>query len=129
MLNARTDVFLACIGDPTSRLDRTVERLNAYRDAGARSLFAPGVSDKTIIALLARAIRGPLNILATVGTPSIAELQQLGVARVSLGSGPMRAAMGLLARMARQLREEGSFSLMTDGAMPYPEANRLVFRS
>ncbi len=129
VLNARTDVFLACIGDPTSRLDRTVERLNAYRDAGARSLFAPGVSDKTIIALLARAIRGPLNILATVGTPSIAELQRLGVARVSLGSGPMRAAMGLLARMARQLREEGSFSLMTDGAMPYPEANRLVFRS
>ena len=126
VLNARTDVFLNGIGPAETRLARTIERLNAYRAAGAQSLFAPGVKDKETIAQLARGVTGPLNILATVGTPPIAELQQLGVARVSVGSGPMRATLGFLGRMARQLRGEGVFSLMTEGALPYADANRLV---
>jgi 2-methylisocitrate lyase-like PEP mutase family enzyme len=125
VLNARTDVFLAGIGPAETRLARCVERLNAYRDAGALSLFAPGVSDKETIAQLARGVRGPLNILAVTGTPAVAELEKLGVARVSVGSGPMRATLGLVGRIARQIREEGSFSLMTDGALPYADANRL----
>ena len=128
VLNARTDVFLAGIGPAETRLARTIERLNAYRDAGAQSLFVPGVKDKETIAQLVRGVRGPLNILAVAGTPPVAELEKLGVARVSVGSGPMRATLGLVARIARQLREEGSFSLMTDGALPYADANRLFTR-
>jgi len=128
VLNARTDVFLAGIGAPETRLARTIERLNAYRDAGAQCLFAPGVKDKETIAQLVKGVRGPLNILGTAGTPPVAELEKLGVARVSVGSGPMRATLGLIARIARQLREEGSFSLMTDGAMTYADANRLFTR-
>jgi len=128
VLNARTDVFLASIGPAETRLARTIERLNAYRDAGAQCLFAPGVKDKETIAQLVKGVRGPLNILGTAGTPPVADLEKLGVARVSVGSGPMRATLGLLARMARQLREEGSFSLMTDGAMTYADANRLFTR-
>jgi 2-methylisocitrate lyase-like PEP mutase family enzyme len=128
VLNTRTDVFLAGIGAPETRLARTIERLNAYRDAGAQCLFAPGVRDKETIAQLASGVRGPLNILATAGTPPVADLEKLGVARVSVGSGPMRATLGLIARIARQLREEGSFSLMTDGAMTYADANRLFTR-
>jgi 2-methylisocitrate lyase-like PEP mutase family enzyme len=128
VLNARTDVFLASIGAPETRLARTIERLNAYRDAGAQCLFAPGVKDKETIAQLVSGVRGPLNILATAGTPPVADLEKLGVARVSVGSGPMRATLGLIARIARQLREEGSFSLMTDGAMTYADANRLFTR-
>lgn len=125
VLNARTDVFLAGIGAAETRLARTIERLNAYRDAGAQCLFAPGVKDKETIAQLARGVHGPLNILATAGTPPVADLEKLGVARVSVGSGAMRATLGLLTRIARQLREEGSFSLMTEGAMTYADANRL----
>jgi 2-methylisocitrate lyase-like PEP mutase family enzyme len=128
VLNARTDVFLAEIGPVETRLARTVERLNAYREAGAQSLFVPGVKDKDTISQLVIGAGGPLNILATVGTPSVAELQKLGVARVSVGSGPMRATLGLISRMARQLHEEGTFGLMTDGAMPYADANRLFTR-
>jgi 2-methylisocitrate lyase-like PEP mutase family enzyme len=128
VLNARTDVFLAGIGAPETRLAWTIERLNAYRDAGAQCLFAPGVKDNETIAQLASGVRGPLNILATAGTPPVADLEKLGVARVSVGSGPMRATLGLLARIARQLREEGSFSLMTDGAMTYGDANGLFTR-
>ena len=128
VLNARTDVFLASIGPAETRLARTIERLNAYRDAGAQCLFAPGVKDKETIAQLVKGVRGPLNILGTAGTPPVADLEKLGVARVSVGSGPMRATLGLLARIARQLRDEGSFSLMTDGALTYAEANRLFTR-
>ena len=124
-LNARTDILLYGIGPAETRVARSIERLNAYREAGAASLFAPGVKDKETIAQLARGIAGPLNILAVAGTPPVAELQQLGVARVSVGSGPMRGTLGFLGRMARQFREEGVFTLMTEGALPYADANRL----
>jgi 2-methylisocitrate lyase-like PEP mutase family enzyme len=126
VINARTDVFLEEIGEPATRAERTIERLNAYRDAGAESLFAPGVKDPATIAQIARDVRGPLNILATVGAPSVRELEKLGVARVSVGSGPMRACMGLTSRIAKHIRDHGTFELMTEGAMPYLEANRLL---
>ena len=126
VLNARTDIFLYGIGPAETRLERAIDRLNSYHAAGAPSLFAPGVKDTETIAQLARGVAGPLNILATVGTPPVVELQQIGVARVSVGSGPMRATLGFLDRMARQLRDEGVFTLMTEGALPYADANRLV---
>jgi 2-methylisocitrate lyase-like PEP mutase family enzyme len=125
VINARTDIFLLGIGEPGTRFEHTVERLNAYRKAGADCLFAPGVRDAETIGNLARAVNGPLNILATVGSPPVAELEQLGVRRVSVGSGPMRAAMGLLQRIARELREQGTYSAMTDGAISYADANSL----
>jgi 2-methylisocitrate lyase-like PEP mutase family enzyme len=126
VLNARTDIFLYGIGPAETRLARTIERLNAYRAAGAPSLFAPGVKNKETISQLARGVSGPLNILATVGTPPVAELQKLGVARVSVGSGPMRATLGFLGRMARQLRNDGVFTLMTEGAPSYEDVARLI---
>jgi 2-methylisocitrate lyase-like PEP mutase family enzyme len=126
VINARTDIFLEEIGDPATRAERTIERLNAYREAGAESLFAPGVKDPATIEKLVRGVKGPLNILGTTGTPSVAELEKLGVARVSLGSGLMRASMGLTARIAKHVREKGTFEIMTEGAMPYKEANRIL---
>ena len=125
VLNARTDIFLHSIGPAEKRLAHGLERLNAYREAGAQCLFAPGVIDERIVAELVRGLQGPLNILASAGSPAVPTLERLGVARVSLGSGPMRATLGLLARIARQLREEGSFALMTQDAISYVDANRL----
>lgn len=128
VLNARTDIFLYGIGPAETRLGRAIERLNAYREAGAQCLFAPGVKDSDTIARLVHGVAGPLNILATVGTPPVAELERLGVARVSIGSGPMRATLGFLKRMASQLREGGVFTMMTEGAISYADANRLFQR-
>ncbi len=125
VINARTDIFLASVGDPATRLPRAIERLNAYRDAGADCLFAPGVRDPETIASLAGALNGPLNILAVAGTPPVAELQRLGVCRVTIGSGAMRATMGLTQRIARELLERGAYSSFTDGAMSFADANRL----
>lgn len=126
VLNARTDIFLYGIGPAETRLQRTVERLNAFREAGAQSLFVPGVKDSETIGQLAHGIDGPLNILATVGTPPVAELQKLGVARVSVGSGPMRATLGFLGKLAREIYEDGRFKMMTEGSLPYADANRLM---
>jgi 2-methylisocitrate lyase-like PEP mutase family enzyme len=126
VINARTDVYLARIGDPDSRFSRTVERLRAYRDAGADCLFVPGVLDEEMIARLVDALRHPLNILGVEGSPPAARLQDLGVARVSLGSGPMRATMGLMHRIAEEFRDRGTYTAMVDGAVSYAEANRLM---
>ena len=126
VINARTDIFLNAIGDEATRFDRAVERLNAYRDAGADCLFAPGVRDRDTIARLVKSVRGPLNILATAGSPAIPELQALGVARVSVGSGPMRATLGLVDRIAKELRDQGSYKTMIESAIPYAEINRLL---
>jgi 2-methylisocitrate lyase-like PEP mutase family enzyme len=123
VINARTDVFLMAIGDPATRLGRAIERLKAYTNAGADCVFVPGVRDAETIARVAH--EGRVNILAVAGSPPIAELQRLGVARVSIGSGAMRATMGLTERIAKELLERGTYSAFTDGAMHYADANRL----
>lgn len=128
VVNARSDVYLENIGAPAERFDMIVERLNAYRDAGASSLFAPCVEDAETIAALARAVRGPLNILARAGTPPVRELEKLGVARVTVGGGPMRATMGLVSRIAKQLRDQGTYDLMLEYLMPSAQANGMMLK-
>jgi 2-methylisocitrate lyase-like PEP mutase family enzyme len=128
VLNARTDVYLMPIGPEATRLERTVERLRAYRDAGAACLFAPGVYDRDIIAKLVKALEAPLNILANPALPPMAELEKIGVARVSAGSGIMRAAMGVVQRVAKEVLEQRSFDTMFVGATPYVDLNRMMQR-
>ncbi len=125
VLNARTDVYLLQVGDPAKRYDEAVRRLRAFRDAGADCVFLPGVRDAATIGRLVSDLQCPVNILAGPGSPSVPELQKLGVARVSLGSGPMRATLGLLRRLAEELRKAGTYSAM-DGAPPHDEINRVL---
>lgn len=129
VINARTDIYLEQIGDEATRFHRTVERLSAYRDAGADCLFVPGVCDEETIARLVEALRFPLNILAGPGAPPAGRLEELGAARVSVGSGPMRAVMALTRRMAVELRDEGTWSRMMEDTIPYVEANELMKRA
>jgi 2-methylisocitrate lyase-like PEP mutase family enzyme len=125
VLNARTDVYLAEVGAPETRYDATVHRLLAYRDAGADCVFAPGLRDPQTISRLVRDVQCPLNILAGPGSPSVVELEKLGVARVSLGSGPMRATLGLLSRLADELRAKGTYENL-QGAPAHGDVNRLI---
>jgi 2-methylisocitrate lyase-like PEP mutase family enzyme len=125
VVNARTDVYLLPGGDPDADYSEALRRLVAYREAGADCVFAPGLKDADTIGRLVQAVNCPLNILAGPGTPSIPELEKLGVARVSLGSGPMRATLGLLRRAAVELRSSGTYSAM-EGAVPYAEVNKLL---
>jgi 2-methylisocitrate lyase-like PEP mutase family enzyme len=127
VINARTDVFLRAVGEPETRLGETLARANAYREAGADCLFVPGVSDPETIAQLTRGIGGPVNILAGPGAPAVADLARLGVRRVSLGSGPMRASLGFLRRMAAEVQSSGTWQLM-EQAIPYADLNELFER-
>jgi 2-methylisocitrate lyase-like PEP mutase family enzyme len=128
VVNARTDAYLLAIGDLSTRFDETVRRSNAFRAAGADCLFVPGVADEETIGRLVRAIDGPVNILAGPGSSPVASLARLGVARVSLGSGPMRATLGFLRRIARELLESGTYTAIGSDAIPYAEANGLFTR-
>lgn len=125
VLNARTDVYLDAVGTPERRYDLVLERALAYRDAGADCVFIPGVRDRQIIARLVNDLKCPVNMLAGYGSPSALELEKLGVARVSLGSGPMRATLGLLRRMAEELKTSGTYSLL-EGAPAHGEVNRMM---
>jgi 2-methylisocitrate lyase-like PEP mutase family enzyme len=125
VLNARTDVYLLSVGAAKNRYDETVRRLSAFRDAGADCVFAPGVEDAATIARLVSDLRYPLNILAGPGSPPVGELEQLGVARISLGSGLMRATLGLILRMAEELKSTGTYQAI-GGAPSHAEVNRLM---
>jgi 2-methylisocitrate lyase-like PEP mutase family enzyme len=125
VLNARTDVYLLQVGNPATRYDETIKRLHSYRDAGADCVFAPGASDPETIRRLVSDLACPLNILAGPGSPSFRELTALGVKRISLGSGPMRAALGLLRRLAQEVKAEGTYSNMS-GAPSHAEMNQLM---
>jgi len=124
VLNARTDVYLLQVGDADKRYDEALDRLQAFRDAGADCVFLPGVRDPKTIRRMVADLGFPLNILAGPGSPSVPELRKLGVARVSLGSGPMRAAMGVLHRIADELKSTGTYTAM-EGAPSHAEMNRL----
>jgi len=128
VINARTDVYLLEYGAPETRFEETVRRANLYLASGADCAFVPGYFDADLIGRLATAIRGPLNILAVRGTPPAAELERLGVARVSTGSGPMRASTWFVRNIARDLKAHGSFTSYTDGAISYVDLNRLLAR-
>jgi 2-methylisocitrate lyase-like PEP mutase family enzyme len=128
VLNARTDIYLMPIGPEETRFERTVQRLRAYREAGADCLFVPGVKDADTIAKLVRAVNGPLNILLSAGSPTLRELEKMGVARASAGSGVMRATLGLTRRIAKEMMEAGTYTSMLDGAVPYTEVNEMLAR-
>jgi 2-methylisocitrate lyase-like PEP mutase family enzyme len=125
VLNARTDVYLAEVGDPAGRYDATLSRLSAFCAAGADCVFVPGLKDAAVIARLVADLKCPVNILAGPGSPSVAELHTLGVARISLGSGPMRAALGHFRRTMEELKTHGTYSSL-DGAVPYADLNRMM---
>jgi len=127
VINARTDTYLAQIGDPAKRYDETVRRAIAFREAGADCIFVPGLRDAAIIGRLVADLKCPVNILAGLGSPSVPELSKLGVARVSLGSGTMRSTLGHLRRIAEELKTVGTYSKLED-APSHAEMNRMMQR-
>lgn len=125
VLNARTDVYLLQVGPGEKRYDQALRRLAAFRDAGADCLFLPGLRDAATIGRMVKDLNFPLNILAGPGSPSVPELQQLGVARVSLGSSTMRATIGLLGRIAEELKTTGTYRSL-ENAPSHDDVNRMM---
>lgn len=124
-INARVDIYLMAAGEQAERFDETVRRARAYVDAGADSIFVPGVVDAAVLTELVAAIPAPLNVLAGLGAPSVAELADIGVRRVSVGSSVAQAAYGLVQRAARELLSTGTYASF-ERDLDYAQLNRLV---
>lgn len=123
-INARTDVYLLGVGAPETRLASTMERARAYADAGADSIFVPGLIDLDDIATLAD---GPLpvSVMAWAGAPGVAEFAAAGAVRISLGSGIAQAAYAVAARATAEMLEKGTYDSIAD-ALPYGDLNDLL---
>lgn len=126
VINARTDAFRLGLGDPTQRLREAIARSTAYRDAGADCVYPMGVADSDSISTFVTAVKCPVNVMVRPGLPPLAELERLGVRRVSFGPAASYATMGLLKRISREVLEQGTFQLLVDGAITHDDLNRLA---
>jgi 2-methylisocitrate lyase-like PEP mutase family enzyme len=114
-VNARTDVFLAAIGEPETREEVTLERAKAFAEAGADCLFVPGVTDLEVISRLVKASPLPINILLFPGfSPTVSELSAAGVRRISVGGAVASAALAG-AKRAAELILQGDDSALRGG--------------
>jgi 2-methylisocitrate lyase-like PEP mutase family enzyme len=113
-LTARAENFIT--GRPD--LKDTIQRLQAYQEAGADVLYAPGLTSKEDISTLIRSVDRPVNVLVGFAgaTLDLAALSALGVRRVSVGSALARAAIGAFLRGAREMQQGGSFAFAEEAA-------------
>ncbi len=107
-LTGRAENFL--IGRPD--LDDTIRRLQAYQEAGADVLYAPGLRTRDDIAAVVRSVDRPVNVVMGLqGVQlTLADLSSLGVKRISVGSALSRAALGAFLRAAKEMKEKGTFT-------------------
>lgn len=110
VLTARAEQLLYGSDD----LDAVIARLAAYREAGADVVYAPGLVDAGAIARVVAEVDAPVNVLALRGGPSVPELAELGVRRVSIGGALAFAAYGALVRGARELLDTGTSEYTRD---------------
>ena len=127
VINARTDSFYTSLGSTQEKLSESIKRGNKYREAGADCIFIQPVWEKETISTLVKEINAPINILSNPGIgaglpPSVRELQDLGVARLSLGSSLMKATLALIKKVADELSEKGTYNILLDSQTPRPDA-------
>jgi 2-methylisocitrate lyase-like PEP mutase family enzyme len=113
VLTARAENHIRGVDD----FDDTLARLSAYGDAGADAVYAPGLRDLSQIRALVDAVQIPVNVLALRGVPPVAELESVGVRRVSTGGGLAAMAFGALLAGARELQAEGVTSYAGGAAL------------
>jgi 2-methylisocitrate lyase-like PEP mutase family enzyme len=104
-----------------------IDRLQAYQEAGADVLYAPGLVERDDIAMVVRSVGRPVNVVMGLDGArfSLGELAALGVKRVSVGSALARASFGALIDAAKEMRERGTFSF-ADHAIAYRELGAVL---
>jgi 2-methylisocitrate lyase-like PEP mutase family enzyme len=122
VINARTDVFLFAIGSQEGRLDDVLARAAVYAEAGADSLFVPGLTDLDVISTLVRRSPLPVNVMAGPGAPPVSALRSAGVRRVSVGTAISQAAYSLAQRAAAELLTAGTYTEL-EGALDFGSIN------
>jgi len=115
-LTARAENYLHGRSD----LKDTIQRLQAYQEAGADVLYAPGLTSRDDIAAVVSSVDRPVNVVMGLQGVQLglAELTALGVKRISVGSALYRTAIGAFLRAAREMREHGTFTFAKDAVSP-----------
>ena len=124
-LNARVDAFHVILDDPKKALDEAIRRGNAYAEAGGDCIFYLNLHKPETIRQVAKEVKAPVSILAGPQSPSVKELQDMGVARVSYGSGFLKAAISGTKRLAQEILDRGTVNLLKEG-MQTPEIAALM---
>ena len=124
-LNARVDAFHVMTDEPKKVLDEAIRRGNAYAEAGGDCIFYLNLHARETIGKIVKEVKAPVSILAGPQSPSVSELQDLGVARVSYGSGFLKAAISGTRRLAQEILEKGTVTALKEG-MQTPEIAVLV---
>jgi 2-methylisocitrate lyase-like PEP mutase family enzyme len=125
-INARTDTYFVANDDPAARYEDTLRRARLYESAGADGIFVPGMASLEEIAGVAGAVALPVNVYAGhTKAPAIEVLAGAGARRISLGCGPLQAALGLLGRIAAEAFDNGNFRTMSAEMLPAGEINAL----
>lgn len=125
-VNARTDVYLRGLAPPECRVDAVLERAARYREAGADGLFVPGLVEAEAIRAIAASAGLPLNVMLRPSLPDIAELETLGVRRLSSGSDLAEAVFAHVAQLATSFLRDGRAAPAP--RMAYGEINALFVR-
>jgi 2-methylisocitrate lyase-like PEP mutase family enzyme len=124
VINARTDVYLHGSGDAAAKQNEAIRRGKAYLAAGADCIYVFALVDLAIITAITRALAAPVNIIGRSGTPSLAALENAGVARVSIATGATMVVASQLQQLAKDLRAQGDFGILQH-RMTRPEAQQL----
>jgi 2-methylisocitrate lyase-like PEP mutase family enzyme len=120
VINARIDTYLLKVGDrDNQRFDETVRRAKAYLAAGADCVFPITLSDGPTLGALVAAIDAPVNVAPRPGLPPIAELQRLGIARVSTATRLVTVALAAIERAVKEVRETGRFEILETAWLPH----------
>lgn len=124
VLNARCDIFHLQIGEEDSRLATTVDRCKVYLAAGADCVYPFGLRDPATIAAFVKAVDAPVNITGRPGMPCAAELERIGVARITIASAPTLVTMSSIQKLGVELRATGSFESL-NSTLRHPDAQKL----
>ena len=125
VINARTDLYLKQIGDEQSRFDEAVARGKAYLAAGADCFYPITLRDSGTIGRLVQALKAPININVRAGSPSVGELEALGVARVTTATQITLMALAATRQIAREIKSTGKFDGINP-ALGHPEVQQLM---
>jgi 2-methylisocitrate lyase-like PEP mutase family enzyme len=112
-INARTDVYLHNLASGEAAYEETIKRARRYREAGADSIFVPMAAEDALLVRLVAAIDAPLNLLAWPGLPPAARLKEIGVRRLSAGSGVARMSQNRTFELARDFLADGRSEPLT----------------
>lgn len=128
VINARIDLYLKHVHDDATRFSETVRRAKAYAAAGADCVFPFALTDPKILGELVAAVQMPINVVGRPGTPGVAQLEEIGIARVSIASGATMATMSLIRQIADELAKRDGFDMLRS-SMTRPDVQNLFAKT